>query len=104
MNQENSHPVSRRSFLKGTSTAAAGVTAFTILKPHQVFAAEANSMIQMGIIGTGGRGGFDGRNLVLTNKVKVVALSDYFDFQMKEPAMQFDVKPERCFPGIDGYK
>ncbi len=104
MNQHNHPPVSRRIFLKETTTAAVGASAFTILKPQQVFAAEANSMIHMGIIGTGGRGSFDGRNLVQTNKVKVVALADYFDFQMKEPAIQFDVKPERCFAGIDGYK
>jgi predicted dehydrogenase len=96
--------VSRRAFLKDTAIAAAGVTTFTLLQPRHVRGSEANSMIGLGIIGTGGRGSHDGRNLVRTGKVKVIALADYFDFQMKEPAEQFDVDPSRCFSGLDGYK
>lgn len=96
--------LSRRSFLNHTQAAAAGVTVFSIFRPQQVFAAKANSMIQMGIIGTGGRGRFDGKNLVDTGRVKIAALADYFDFQMKEPADEYGLGKERCFDGIDGYK
>lgn len=96
--------VSRRTFLKDTSIAAAGVTTLTLLQPRHVRGSEANSKIQLGIIGTGGRGRYDGTNLVRTGKVKVVALADYFDFQMKEPADTFDVDASRCFSGLNGYK
>lgn len=95
---------SRRTFLKNTSIAAAGVTTFTLLQPRHIRGAEANSMINLGIIGTGGRGRYDGRNLLLTGKVKVVALADYFDFQMEEPASLFEVDKSRCYSGLDGYK
>ncbi len=104
MDNNKQKDVSRRNFLKDASTAAAGITAFTILQPRQVHSSNENSKINLAIIGTGGRGRHDGRNLLRTGRVKVVALADYFDFQMKDPANFFDVKPERCFSGLDGYK
>ncbi len=96
--------VNRRTFLKNTSITAIGATTYSILKPQHVRAAKANSMVQLGIVGTGGRGQHDGRNLLKTGKVKIVALADYFAFQMEEPAKQFEVDSSRCFDGIDGYK
>jgi predicted dehydrogenase len=80
------------------------MTAFTIMQAEHARGVEANSKINMAIIGTGGRGRHDGRTLLKTGKVKVAALADYFDFQMKEPADLFDVDASRCFAGIDGYK
>lgn len=92
--------ISRRRFLHTT----AGFSAVSLISSRQVFGSEANSMIQMGIVGTGGRGQFDGRNLIKTGKVKITALADYFDFQMEGPARDFGVEKARCFAGIDGYK
>ncbi len=96
--------VTRRGFLQNTSKTAAGITAFTVLQSRHVFGAEANSKIQMGIVGTGGRGRYDGRNLIKTGRVKFIALADYFDFQLDEPARDFEVPKENCFAGIDGYR
>ncbi|MEW6238648.1 MAG: Gfo/Idh/MocA family oxidoreductase [Candidatus Omnitrophota bacterium] len=104
MQKTNQTSPSRRRFMKEASLAAAGASAFTILQPRLVFGSETNSTIQMGIFGTGGRGEYDGRNLLKTGKVKIAALADYFDFQMKNPAEKFGVPAERCFSGIDGYK
>lgn len=91
----------RRNFLR---TAAASVPGMMILSRRTAVGSEANSMIQMGIVGTGGRGQFDGRNLIKTGKAQVIALADYFDFQMTDPARDFGVEKDRCFAGIDGYK
>jgi len=96
--------VKRRTFLKNASITAVGATTYTLLQPRHVRGAQANSKVHLGIIGTGGRGQHDGRNLLKTGKVKIVALADYFDFQMEDPARQFEVDPSRCFDGIDGYK
>lgn len=92
--------LSRRNFLK-TSAAAAGIS---ILQPRRVFGSQANSMVNVGIVGTGGRGRLSGRNLLKTGRARVVALADYFDFQTEEPAREFDVDRSRCFSGLDGYK
>lgn len=102
MTQSNS--VSRRNFLRNTSAITAGLAAFSIVKPEHVSGAEANSMIQLGIVGTGGRGQYDGRNLFKTGKVEIMALADYFDFQMEDAARDFQVESKNCFAGIDGYK
>lgn len=101
MKKSDTNTDTRRSFLR---KAAIGAPGLSILARQTAFGSEANSMIQMGIIGTGGRGQFDGRNLIKTGKVKIVALADYFDFQMTDPARDFTVEKDRCFTGIDGYK
>ena len=65
---------------------------------------KAIQKINMAVIGCGGRGRYDSRNLVATEKVEIVALADYFDFQMKEPQEFLNVSASRCFAGEDGYK
>ncbi|MDX9753218.1 MAG: Gfo/Idh/MocA family oxidoreductase [bacterium] len=92
----------RRAFMQ--STAAAGLAAFTILAPRQVWGLDQNSKIQLGIIGCGGRGQFDGRNLLKTGKVKIIALADYFADQAQAMAQTFEVPEERLAIGIDGYQ
>jgi len=104
MNSEHSTSIPRRKFIGAAAKSAAGIGVFSIMKPEQAFSSAANSKVQLGIIGTGGRGTFDGRNLFKTGKVEIYALADYFDFQMKEPAHLFEVDAKRCFDGIDGYK
>lgn len=94
----------RRRFMKDATLTVSGLSAFSVMQPNQVFGSNANSMVQMGIIGTGGRGQYDGRNLIKTKKVKVIALADYFDFQMEKPSQWFEVDKANCFDGLDGYK
>ncbi|MBD3267684.1 hypothetical protein GF373_13525 [bacterium] len=93
----------RRNFLK-QSTLAAGASSLMITRPELVFGANANSKINLGIIGCGGRGTHDGRNLIKTGNVQIVALADYFDFQAKGLANTFDVDVKNCYWGIEAYK
>ena len=39
-----------------------------------------------------------------TERVKIAALADYFDFQMEEPGEEFGVSKDKRFSGTDGYK
>ncbi len=94
--------LSRRDFIKTGTLAAASTVMF--VRADQVSGTAANSKINLGIIGTGGRSGDDGTALLKTGKVQVTALADYFDFQMVEPAKTYGVAAERCFKGLDGYK
>ncbi|MGC9327976.1 MAG: hypothetical protein ACP5I1_10110, partial [Candidatus Hinthialibacter sp.] len=101
MKTEKNKRESRRGFFQKT---AAGLTAAAVFQHRTVFGSSANSMVQIAIVGTGGRGRYDGRNLVKTGRVKIVALADYFDFQMTDPARDFNVPEDRCYAGVDGYK
>lgn len=95
-------PSTRRDFLHSGTMAAAG--AITVLRPDTAFGTSANSRVQMGIVGCGGRGQTDSRNLMKTGKVEFVALADYFDFQMEKLARDYSIDPSHCFDGTDGYR
>lgn len=99
--RKRSTSLSRRQFLKASS--AAGVSTISILNSESVFGTQANSTLQVGLIGSGGRGTSDAKSLVGTGKAQVVAIADYFDFQLEEPAREFGVSPAKCFSGIDAY-
>jgi myo-inositol 2-dehydrogenase / D-chiro-inositol 1-dehydrogenase len=94
----------RRSFLKKSALATASLSTFMIAKPGTALGVDANSKIHMAIIGCGGRGQHDGRNLFKTGNVKIAALADYFDFQAKSMAKTFEVDEKDCYWGIDAYK
>jgi hypothetical protein len=61
--------VKRRHFLKST----AGVL---LLKPETAFSYQANSAVEIGIVGCGGRGNYVGNFFVEYTGAKVVALAD----------------------------
>ncbi|MGE3821649.1 MAG: Gfo/Idh/MocA family protein [Isosphaeraceae bacterium] len=105
----------RREFLKATSVAAAGTTAFQQMP--NAFAA-AGSPIKVGQIGSGGRGSGAAENILTaagtTFDVKIHAMADAFEDRLKncfdrvqkleQAKEKFDVTPERCFVGFDAYK
>ena len=64
----------RREFLARTATAAV----LTALKPALVFGAQANSGIELGLIGCGGRGGWIADLFAQSGKYKFVACADGF--------------------------
>lgn len=99
MKTEKRTTVSRRVFVRNT---AAAVSTLTILRSHQIRGTQANSKINVGIVGTGGRGVYSGRNLVKTGRARIVALADYFDFKMTEAAEEFEVDASRRYAGLDG--
>ena len=65
----------RRDFLKTTIGTAAG---WTIVKPSAVRGSQANSRLEIGVIGCGGRGRFVSRLFQQHTNTKVVAAHDYF--------------------------
>lgn len=101
MSDKTPSTIARRDFLK---TAAAVTAGFTIVKPQSVRGSEANSKIQLGIVGSGGRGVWVGG---LTHKhtgMKVTALADVFSWRLKQGREALKIDEKRCFKGLDAYK
>ncbi|HWW02674.1 MAG TPA: Gfo/Idh/MocA family oxidoreductase [Candidatus Acidoferrum sp.] len=94
-------PITRRRFIAGTS---ASVLAFTVLKPGLVHGAEANSKIDIGLIGCGGRGRWIADLFQKHGGYNVVALADYFQDRVDAAGAQFKVPAERRFTGLSGYR
>lgn len=95
------HPINRRTFLAG---AGASVLAFSVLKPELVGAAEANSKVDIGLIGCGGRGRWIADLFRKHGGYNVVALADYFPDRVNEAGGQFQVPEARRFSGLSGYR
>ena len=92
--------MARREFLTGAAAAAASLT---IMKPALVRGAEANSKIELGMIGCGGRGNWI---MNLFNKHKgyqVVACADYFEDKVKGFGKRFSVPAERQYTGLSNH-
>src|SRR3989304_7077579 len=96
------HNLKRRDFLK----AGAGVSAlsFTLLRSEQVFGAQANSKIEIGIVGSGGRGGWITNLFQEHGGYKVVACADYFQERVDEVGEKYGVEPARRYTGLSCYK
>ena len=78
--------IERRSFLKG----AAAISAITILKPTTVFGSQANSSIQVGIIGCGNRGTSVITSMSKNTNINIVAMADLFDDQLQTAKITFN--------------
>jgi myo-inositol 2-dehydrogenase/D-chiro-inositol 1-dehydrogenase len=81
------HGAPRRDFIK---TAAVAGTGLLIVKPETVFGSRANSALQLGIIGCGGRGNTVGAEFVRSTDTHVVALADLFDDRLAATRERFD--------------
>ncbi|HPO15703.1 MAG TPA: Gfo/Idh/MocA family oxidoreductase [Candidatus Hydrogenedentes bacterium] len=100
MSKNTHHTVERRDFLK-MAAATAGIT---ILPAGAVRGATANSTLEIGIIGCGGRGIWVGDLFQRNTNVKVVAVHDYFRDRVQEAGERLKVDPARQYTGLDGYK
>jgi myo-inositol 2-dehydrogenase/D-chiro-inositol 1-dehydrogenase len=89
--------VGRREFLKAT----AGVT---IVAPSAVRGSQANSRLELGIIGSGGRGRFVAKLFEQHTNTKVVALHDYFADRVQKLGDELSVDSRARFTGLDGYR
>ena len=88
----------RREFLKASATAAAGLV---FVKPGSVYGTPVNDAIAVGIIGSGGRGNYIGREMLNAGGVRVVALHDLFDDRLAETRERFDkLAEEKGLPRI----
>lgn len=88
----------RRNFLQSS---AAGLL---LLKPETVFSYQANSAVEIGVVGCGGRGNYVGNFFVEYTGAKVVALADPVDHPLQETAQHWKIDSSRLYGGIDGYQ
>ena len=92
--------ITRRDFL---ATAAAASSA-TILKPSLVFGSQANSRIEVGIVGLGSRGSLIADLLAAHDGYQIVALADYFPDVANKAGERLKIPPSRRFSGLHGYR
>ena len=91
----------RREFFKTAVATAAGLT---IVPATAVRGSQANSRLEIGIVGSGGRGRFIGRLFEQHSNTKVVALHDYFLDRVTKLGDELSVAADARFTGLDGYK
>jgi predicted dehydrogenase len=100
MSTQTSGPPARREFLR---TSAAG-TGILLLKPETVFGSTANSAIEVGIVGCGGRGNWIGPFFPEYAGARLVALADPFRDRLEDTSAKLKVDASRLYAGLDGYK
>jgi predicted dehydrogenase len=94
-------PITRRRFIAGTG---ASVLAFTVLKPGLVGGAEANSKIDIGLIGCGGRGKWIADLFRKNGGYNIVAVADYFQDHADEAGTKFNVPAASRYTGLSAYR
>jgi len=113
MSQSQQRSSSRRQFLQNTGRVAAASALAGVAIPH-VHAAE-NNLIQVALVGCGGRGTGAASNALSVKDqgpIKLVAMADVFEKKLsgsytnlkKRHTDQVDVPDDRKFLGFDGYK
>src|ERR1051326_7313305 len=112
MNDSSNNPTSRREFIKTTGRLAAASALAGVAIPN-VHAA-GSELIQVALIGCGGRGTGAAKDAVSAKggPVKLVAMADVFENRLRdsydglarECSAKMDVPPERKFIGFDAYK
>jgi len=109
MSEEQRTRVRRRDFLKASSVATAGLV---LVKPGSAFGATANSRIQLGAIGPGGRGTHDAGVFVTSSNVQITGIADAFRDRLDQAKAKLDekllqqgrAKIDRLFVGMEAYK
>jgi myo-inositol 2-dehydrogenase / D-chiro-inositol 1-dehydrogenase len=94
------HTVERRDFLK----IAAATAGLTIVPAAAVRGADANSKIEIGLIGCGGRGSWIARLFEKHGNAKIVAVHDYFQDRVNSAGDELKIDAARRYVGLDGYK
>jgi myo-inositol 2-dehydrogenase / D-chiro-inositol 1-dehydrogenase len=93
--------ITRRQFL---GTAGASAVSLAVLKPTSIFGAEANSKIELGLIGCGGRGKWIAELFEKHGGYKVTAVADYFQERADAAGQQFQVPEGNRYTGLSGYR
>jgi myo-inositol 2-dehydrogenase / D-chiro-inositol 1-dehydrogenase len=88
----------RRNFLK----AAAG--GLLVLKPETVFGSQANSAVEVGLVGCGGRGNWIGAFFPEFAGARIVALADVIRDHLDSTQSKFKVEPSRAYYGPDAFR
>lgn len=90
----------RRRFLAQT----AAVTTIAVLKPKLVFGADANTALEIGLIGCGGRGNWIAKLFQDTGQYRLAACADYFQDRVDATGEKFNIDPSRRYSGLASYK
>ena len=83
---------------------AATVATCALLKPSIVFGTEANSALEIGLIGCGGRGSWIANLFAESGKYRLVACADYFQDKADATGQKHNIDPSRRYTGLSGYK
>ena len=94
-------PITRRQFIAGAGTAA---LSFTVVKPQLVHAYDANSKLDLGIIGCGGRGTWIAELFKQHGGYNVVAAADYFQDRVDNLGNKLGVDNAHRYTGLSGYR
>ncbi len=93
--------LTRRRFIAG---AGATALSFTVIKPALVRGTEANSKVDLGIIGCGGRGTWIAELFKQHGGYNVVAAADYFQDRVDGCGGKLGVANARRYTGLSGYR
>ena len=94
-------PLNRRRFLAGTGASVIGLS---IIQPQLVKGSEANSKINIGLIGCGGRGKWIADLFQKHGGYNIGAVADYFEDRVNEAGSKFNVPADARYTGLSGYK
>jgi predicted dehydrogenase len=94
-----SQPPTRRGFIAGAGAAA---VSFAVIQPELVRGTAANSKINLGLIGCGGRGTWIAKLFKDNGGYNLVAAADYFQDRVDE-AGKLGVPEANRFTGLKGY-
>ncbi|MFA6245024.1 MAG: Gfo/Idh/MocA family oxidoreductase [Candidatus Hydrogenedentales bacterium] len=83
---------------------AAAATAFAIMKPHVALGSEANSRIECGIVGLGGRGRMIANMVKDHGGFEITSVADYFPEVAERVGEEMGVPKKRRFSGLSGYR
>ena len=84
--------------------AGAAALSFTVVKPDLVRGASANSKVNLGLIGCGGRGTWIANLFQQHGGYNVEAVVDYFQDRIDKAGEKLGVAPANRFGGLSGYK
>jgi predicted dehydrogenase len=93
--------LTRRKFLASAGAAAIG---FTLIKPELVRGTDANSKINLGVIGCGGRGSWIADLFVKNGNYNLLTIADYFQDRVDSAGDKLKVEANKRFTGLSGYK
>ncbi|MHC4112232.1 MAG: Gfo/Idh/MocA family protein [Planctomycetota bacterium] len=93
--------ITRRRFIAG---AGATALSFTVIKPKLVRGTEANSKVDLGLIGCGGRGTWIAELFAQHGGYNVVAVADYFQDRVDGSGGKLGVDKARRYTGLSGYR
>jgi len=91
--------IARREFIAGAAAAT-----FTIVKPSLVCGSQANSTVEIALLGCGGRGGWIADLFAKHGGYKLVACADYYADRTDKVGEKFDIPGNMRFTTLSAHK